>query len=362
MSKLSKMSKKKIRLIRVGRGRLYSDRDIKIKVSAQQAHRPGVILEPWPFPEYRYFQYFNMDGPSPRCRGWCWTINNPTTADDQELMGLREKVQYYVYGKETGDNNTPHYQGYLYFPNPQRFNTIKNCLSRAHIEPQRGSICQAIEYCQKDGNWNEWGQRPEERSASQKVLWSWILSKARDGDLESIELKHPRIYFQYYEKLKSFAKPITRILTTLENEWWYGPTGTGKSREIWQTYPEHYKKRISKWWDGYHRQDVVVIEEWSPAYYMLADQLKIWSDRYPFAAEIKNGNLQGIRPSKIIVTSNYSIEQCFPKPEDHLPLMRRFKVRHFHSNAPAVHPEYNLPNLIEDEEVQSFIQDLVDQM
>jgi len=36
-----------------------------------------------------------------------------------------------------------------------------------------------------------------------------------------------------------------------------------------------------------------------------------------------------IRPKKIIVTSNYTIEECFPNVQDHLPLKRRFKVKHF---------------------------------
>lgn len=302
-----------------------------------------------------------MEGPSPRCRGWCWTINNPTPSDDQELLLLREKVQYYVFGRERGeDENTPHYQGYVYFKHPQRFNTIKNCLSRAHIEPQRGSICQAIEYCQKDGQWDEWGQRPEENNASKKELWSSIISKAEAGDLDSIKLEHPRIYFQYFEKLKSFAKRPSTILSELKNEWWWGPTGTGKSSKIWNEYPEHFQKQINKWWDGYEQEDVVVIEEWSPHYAVLADLLKIWSDRYPFPAQIKNGNLKGIRPKKIIITSNYSIEQCFPNAADHQPLLRRFNVTYFPTNAPAVHPEFNLPSLIDDPETQEFFNELID--
>jgi len=46
----------------------------------------------------------------------------------------------------------------------------------------------------------------------------------------------------------------------------------------------------------------------------LASRLKQWADRYPFDGEIKGGKIEGIRPAKVIVLSNYTIEQCFPQP------------------------------------------------
>ena len=27
------------------------------------------------------------------------------------------------------------------------------------------------------------------------------------------------------------------------HEWWVGPTGTGKSKKVWEEYPTHYAKR-----------------------------------------------------------------------------------------------------------------------
>lgn len=55
--------------------------------------------------------------------------------------------------------------------------------------------------------------------------------------------------------------------------------------------------------------------------------LKIWADKYSFPVEIKNG-ADFIRPKVIIVTSNYKIEEVFPDPSIHKPLLRRFKVIH----------------------------------
>ena len=77
----------------------------------------------------------------------------------------------------------------------------------------------------------------------------------------------------------------------------------------------HYQKEKNKWWCNYTGQDTVAIEEADPkTMEHLADRLKVWADRYPFPGEIKGGRLEGIRPKKIIVTSNYSIEECFRIP------------------------------------------------
>lgn len=41
--------------------------------------------------------------------------------------------------------------------------------------------------------------------------------------------------------------------------------------------------------------------------------IKQWCDHYPFKANQKGSQLL-IRPEKIIVTSNYSIRECFDTP------------------------------------------------
>lgn len=117
----------------------------------------------------------------------------------------------------------------------------------------------------------------------------------------------------------------------LQNEWWVGPTGTGKSRHLWNVYPKHYPKALNKWWDGYNDEDVVAIEEMDPDHgQYLGHYVKIWADRYPFSPETKGGYLSKIRPKKIIILSNYTIEECFPRPQDVDPIKRRFTVKHFH--------------------------------
>lgn len=263
-----------------------------------------------------------------RSLGWCWTINNPTEDDDECIKKAIEDCAYLVYGKETGEEGTLHYQGYLWYKTNVRFGRIKRLLPRAHIEKQRGSNEQAIEYCKKDNDWYEWGIKPQTRD--QKKKWKDIVELSECGNEEEIRAIYPDVYFRHIAKIRSMKKYDVHILSgDLQHEWWFGATGTGKSKKLWSDYPNHYSKKKNKWWDNYQGEEIVAIEEWSPTFHMLASELKIWCDRYPFPAEIKGGSLKAIRPTKLIILSNYSIDQCFPNSEDSMPLKRRFKTVEF---------------------------------
>lgn len=264
-----------------------------------------------------------------RSRGWCFTLNNYTLWDDADIDRLAEEAQYLIYGKERGENDTPHYQGFVYFSTLKSFNQLRDYLPRAHVEKQRGTLDAAIEYCKKEGDFVERGERPY-GPTSQKNQWKEVIQLARAGKLQEIEDKFPSIFLRYHSKLLGLHKPERPvILEFLENEWWVGPTGTGKSRMLWTMYPTHYSKSLNKWWDGYENEETVAIEEWAPRNEVTASFLKIWADRYPFSAEIKGGTLQKVRPKRIIVLSNYTIEECFPQQQDQDPISRRFKVKHF---------------------------------
>ena len=134
----------------------------------------------------------------------------------------------------------------------------------------------------------------------------------------------------------TFNKPAV-MDGELQNEWYYGPAGTGKTRKAWEDNPDLYVKSINKWWDGYDNQDVVLLDDWDPKHEVLVSHLKQWSDRYPFRAETKGSSIMA-RPKKIIVTSNYSIDECFQNPQDVEAIKRRFKVTRF--DQLGTHPRY----------------------
>ena len=97
------------------------------------------------------------------------------------------------------------------------------------------------------------------------------------------------------------------------NEWRCGDSGSGKSSGVRRDYGDSlYVKDATKWWDGYAGEETVVIDDWDPeTTKYLRRYLKIWADHYPFKAEVKGGSME-IRPKRVIVTSQYTIEMCFP--------------------------------------------------
>lgn len=59
----------------------------------------------------------------------------------------------------------------------------------------------------------------------------------------------------------------------------------------------------------------------------LGHYLKIWADHYPCSGEIKGITIP-LSHEKLIVTSNYSIDELFKDPKEAImiePLKRRFK-------------------------------------
>lgn len=271
-----------------------------------------------------------------RSRNWCFTVNNYDDSTEELLGQIR--CRYIVYGREVGQSGTPHLQGQIVYTNDHSFNQVRNDLPLgAHIEMTQ-SLGDSIEYCKKDGNFVERGDMPavtarergKKGGEAEKARWQTIKEQAQSGKLEDVE---PKVYVLHLKNLEHVYHRTVRQ-RSLENTtepmyWYYGPTGTGKSRAARTEYPNAYLKMINKWWDGYIDEDTVLIEDVDPdCGKWMAHFFKVWTDHYPFMCECK-GNTMKIRPARIIVTSNYQIHEVFPRPEDYLPLYRRFDVFKF---------------------------------
>lgn len=288
-----------------------------------------------------------------RSRGWCFTANNYDEEYERWVQTL--DCQFLIYGRERAPTTgTRHLQGYLHFQQAKSRAQVCRLLPRAHVERRMGTIRQAVDYCKKGGDFWTKGDIQMDAASDKKAEWAEVIKLAKDGAMDELEEKYPRHFLQYFKTLMSIRAYNSKPLDgDLQHEWWYGPTGTGKSRAAWERYPNHYAKPLNKWWDGYRGQEVVVIEEWEPKNECTASKLKIWADRYPFPAEIKGGTIERIRPLKIIVTSNYTIKECFPNPQDHEPLLRRFTCRLFPWAASTAAPLF-LPDSLDVGEVDSI--------
>lgn len=247
-----------------------------------------------------------------------------------ELVDTVE-CRYICYGKEVGESGTPHLQGFISFSNARSLKSVIKLLPGCHITVAR-NVEASIKYTQKDGDWTERGDRPmtqAEKGAGEKRRWDEILLAAQEGRFEDIDPEIRLKYDRNIERIRQSELKKRKLEDTEEkHQWYYGASGTGKSRKARTENPDAYLKMCNKWWDGYSDQQTVIIEDFDRKHDILCHHLKIWADRYPFPVECKGGSYV-IRPSKIIVTSNWHPKDIWSAAEDLDPILRRFHVTRF---------------------------------
>lgn len=270
-----------------------------------------------------------------RYRSWCFTLNNWTEEQRSALLGI--KCKYMVVGKEVGEAGTPHLQGYVQMSSVKTRAQIAKMgpLSGAYLVPAKGTTEENVTYCSKDGDFEEVGVRPltpKEKGEKGAQFWDDIRKAATEGRMEDIPSK---VMLSHYNNIKAIAKdnmPKQAPLDYTTGEWWVGESGTGKSRTARTTYPEAYIKGVNKWWDGYRGEKVVIIEDLDKFNVAMGGDLKRWCDHYSFPAEVKGGGMN-IRPEKIIITSQYEVDEIWEDVATVQALQRRCKRRRFTKEA-----------------------------
>ncbi|AXQ66573.1 MAG: putative viral replication protein [Circoviridae sp.] len=299
---------------------------------------------------------------APKVRHWVFTLNNYTAVDESEILKCNYKSL--GYGKEVGESGTPHLQGWIAFHNPQRLSALKKIHARAHWEPMKGTLEDSREYCKKDGDYVEFGdilemQRKRREAAEKggkanKERWSKCIALVRDGLAAQALEEFPDIFVRYHKAIDGAIKRCEEkpyALPELDNRWYYGPSGTGKSKSARDEFPDAYVKLNNKWWDGYDGEDTVIIDDLDKYDKALGGDLKRWSDHYPFPAEYKGG-VMVIRPKRVIVTSNYLPEEIWDDEQTTGPINRRFKRTKFDHH--VFNPISRPPTPIHEDEFDSL--------
>lgn len=266
---------------------------------------------------------------STRARMWFYTLNNYTEEDYERHQQL--ECKWHVCGKEVGESGTPHLQGTIAYKNAKSFQSMKKLLPRAFIAVAKGNSLQCYEYCIKDGDFFEIGTRPKtskEKGKGEKRRWQEAFNACKEGRFDDVDAD---IRFRYYNTCKRIRKDFQPPVQSLEDVcgiWIYGPPGTGKSHWARENYPNAYIKAQNKWWDGFDpdRHDSVILDDLDSE--CLGHYLKIWTDKYAFNAETKGGVIF-VRPTKVIITSNFTIEQLFERVQIAQAITRRCEVKHF---------------------------------
>ena len=256
-----------------------------------------------------------------KSKNYCFTMNN---YEGTELVDSIE-CAYIIYGKEVGASGTPHLQGLVRWNNERSLAATIKALPGCHVEVTK-SLFDAIEYCKKEGDWTERGTPPKtdkQKGEGEKERYKRARSLAEEGKFDEIDAD---IYIRHLGNLKKIRaeKQVQPAqLTELSNQWLYGPPGSGKTSRAFAENPSAYLKGLNKWWDGYTNQEAVIIDDMDPFHKSLAQEFKAWAHHAPFPAESKGGTMC-LRPKKIIVTSNYSIDEVWDDSTTREAMHRRF--------------------------------------
>lgn len=269
-----------------------------------------------------------------KSRVYVFTLNNYNDISIALLSGLvrLDKAKYICYGKEVGEEGTPHLQGLVQFHHQKSKKAANKILgNRCYLEEKRGTFQQAIAYCEKDGDFIEFGPRPLDNQTKGQITkdkWETAKTLASEGKIEEIS---PDLYIKYYRTFKLIAKDNMADVedaADVTGVWYYGEAGAGKSRTARQDFPGAYLKMCNKWWDGYADEENVIVDDFDRKHDVLAHHLKIWMDRYCFLAEVKGYAIK-IRPKVICVTSQYHPNDIWSDEETRAAILRRVKIKHF---------------------------------
>jgi len=266
------------------------------------------------------FHYF-MPGGS--CR-FCFTLNNYTD-ESVEWFENTDLFKYVCFGKEVGESLTPHLQGYFEFAHGNR-KSIKACKDllianglqqQCHLEVARAVAADCIKYCEKDGVFWEKGSRPV--GSGKRCDLDAVAKSISDGSsLQEVADLHPAEFIKYsrgIERLITMKRLTQRRDWKTEVFWLWGPSGSGKSRWAWQTYPEAYMKQAgTKWWCHYEGQESAIIDDFRPSKEMPFNFILNLFDRYPLLLETKGGQVPCLLKT-IVVTSPFSPEQMLSNLE-----------------------------------------------
>lgn len=273
-------------------------------------------------------------------RGYCFTVNNYTDAECDWFKQFTD-CEYLCVGKEIGESGTPHLQGYVYFTNARTIKGLKRLLGfkRAHLEQQRGTNFQASEYCKKESLFIERGQMPKQ---GQRTDLNEIYDLVRNGaSADTIAWEHPAAYNmanRVINRLDDIRLRSQRRNFMTEGEWIFGPTGVGKSEYAFQYEDSYVYPYDGGWWDGYHCQENVVIDEFRGQ--LAFNELLRMVDKHPnYFCRRRGREPMPFVSKKVIITSScppWEIYKNLAESDSLKQLYRRFKIYKIDENGLAL--------------------------
>lgn len=267
---------------------------------------------------------------SGKFRDYVFTWNNYTSGNEEFLAWI--KCQYLVYGHEIAPTTgTPHLQGYIYFKNPRSVKSVRKQFDGCHIEPAKADAIDNKEYCTKVDaeNFVERGEIPRQGARTdiervrEQIEQGHGMRDIAQTATSYQSLRTAEMLLKYNEKSRNWKPKVF---------WFYGATGTGKTKTAFEMFPEAYFTLNNKWFEGYDAHESVIIDDIRNGDYSYQYLLKLL-DRYPFRVETKGGSRQFLARNIVITSPVHPKILLKEQHEDIEQLLRRIdEIKMFTNN------------------------------
>ena len=141
-----------------------------------------------------------------RARNWCFTLNNPTNDEILKLEQLYDDhgeaagLRFLIFQQETGEEGTPHIQGYICLKKTKRLKQLKALVGdRAHLAVARGTPKQNIDYCSKtetavEGTLRRYGESPPQKGQRSDLDAFKEAVLGGERDIKQLRLDHSEVF------------------------------------------------------------------------------------------------------------------------------------------------------------------------
>lgn len=376
---------------------IFQDMDINLGDSAARY---------WAFTQFNYNKEYTPFQSNTSSRKGKEPMTEKITYEEGIKKFFVNYCCYGIYGHEETEKGKPHLQGAFVLRDKKRFNFIKKYTNNEiHLKKMDKCLLANIIYCSKGTNIQEHMDpnfkkptKNNKRKRSENNKYDQALEETKKGKFENIDSEILIKHFKNLQQIQyiTMSKEVSMNLylgskygNYFKNHflWIQGDTNTLKSYnghkfceylydfikrynkknglpepnpDIWLT---PYIKDLNKWYQSWKHQKLMLIEEVDLTFCKNnVSRFKRWFDQYAFPAEYKGGDTGLIRPEFIVVTSNYSMKECFTQDgidfeKDYLPMKRRIleinltkKARILWPNLRLLNIEYNSkPHIIQED-------------
>lgn len=254
-------------------------------------------------------------------RSWRFTLNNPTESE-LEMVKLWE-VSRCAITMETGSEGTPHLQGFVTWTRTCRLPSLKKLAPRAHWEPSATA---------------DWNYELKTDSTPVRIEDNRAPGARKDVDAvydaveqglelwEFVRTRPTMVQIKLFNTVRAIHPPRDRNIPVTVI-WVYGPTNAGKSGHIRdfveaKTGKLPYTPVNFKWWENYHGQKVVLIDDFRGDWCKY-HELLVLIDRYGRTVEFKGSSVNLVADVFYFTSCHHPRDVYAKSDEDIKQLLRR---------------------------------------